>query len=83
MVTVEEKLTEEALRVKDCSNEIVDTLSKYFADDPGMAYTTMIFLIVRITSSMGINPEQVVFGLKQGFDTQKLLDAEVDSDWVN
>jgi hypothetical protein len=48
-----------------------------------MAYTTLVFLMVRIANNLGLDPEQVVFGLKQGFETQKLLEAEAGSEWLN
>jgi hypothetical protein len=75
--------TEDALKVKNCAEEILGVLNKYFSDDASMAYTTIVFLMVRITNGLGLDPEQVVLGLKQGFETQKLLDADVESEWIN
>ena len=75
--------TDDALKVKSCAEEILGVLNKYFSDDASMAYTTIVFLMVRITNGLGLDPEQVVLGLKQGFETQKLLDADVESEWIN
>ena len=75
--------TEDAQNVKSCSDELLNCLGNYFPNDPSMAYTTLVFLMVRIANNLGLDPEQVVFGLKQGFETQKLLEAEAGSEWLN
>lgn len=77
------EMREEAIKVRDCSNEIVDTLGKYFGEDPGLAFTTMIFLIVRMSGSMGVNAEDVLMGIRKGFETEALLNSETPNDWMN
>lgn len=76
-------MREDAIRVRDCSNEIVDVLSKHFEDDPGLAFTTMIFLIVRMSASLNVEADQVVFAVQKGFETEAFLNAEPPNDFVN
>lgn len=75
--------TNDAVKVKECSEELLSCLGKHFPSDPGMAYTTMIFLLVKITSTLDVDPDLVVNTLAQAFQTQKLLEAEVGNEWLN
>jgi hypothetical protein len=75
--------TDDALRVKSCADVMLRVLGNYFPEEPDMAYTALVFLLVRITNNLGLDPDQVVSGLKQGFETQKLLEADVGNEWLN
>lgn len=84
MVTIEDRyMREQAVKVRDCSNEIVDALGKHFGDDPGLAFTTMIFLIVRMSNNMGISVDNALEGIRKGFETEALLNAEPPNEFVN
>ena len=77
------EMRDEAIKVRNCSNEIIDVLGKYLADDPGLAFTTIIFLLVRMSSAMNVPPGHVVEAVKKGFETEALLNLDTPNDWIN
>lgn len=73
----------EADRVRDAVQEMAVLLDKHFSGDPGLAMTSLVYFIIRISTAMGVPSESVVQGITEGFAIQELMDKEVDSKWVN
>jgi len=73
----------DAVKVKECANEIMGVLGKHFPTSPGDAFTSMIYLLVQLTEILEINPELVMRSLKEAFELQKLMKAETPNDFIN
>lgn len=72
-----------AEKVRQCSEDMAVLLNRYFPDDPSIAVTMLVYMLAKVTDAMGINPEQVVNGVKEAYALQEFLKAQVENDWVN
>lgn len=74
---------QDAHRVKECADEIVRTLTTHFPENAGYSYTVLVYLLVRITDTLDVDPEFVLRSIKESFEVNKLLRAEVPNEFVN
>jgi len=73
----------EATIAHDCCNEIINSLNKYYSNRPDMVMSLLIYLVVRVATSINAEPQPVIEALNQAFQLQSLIDLEVPNDFVN
>lgn len=73
----------EATIAHDCCNEMITVLNKYYSNRPDMVMSLLIYLVVRVATSINAEPQPVIEALNQAFQLQSLIDLEVPNDFVN
>lgn len=73
----------DARAAQECCDEIFHSLNKHYRDSPDMAISLLIYLVVRTSSSINADPQQIIEALTQAFQIQALIDLEIPSDFVN
>jgi len=76
-------MVEEAVEVKRCASEIIDVLVKHFPDRPDLGLTTLVFMLVRISSTLGVDAKSVSTAVDSALEAQALMEAEVPNQYVN
>lgn len=74
---------EDVLRVKQCAQELVDVLGKYFPDSPARAFTSLTYVLVQVTEILDVDPAIVVKSIEQSFAIKNLMQAEPPNEFVN
>lgn len=74
---------EDVLRVKQCAQELVDVLGKYFPDSPSRAFTSLTYVLVQVTEVLDVDPAMVVKSIEQSFAIKNLMQAEPPNEFVN
>lgn len=74
---------QEALRVKECAEEVLNVLRKHFPENFAYSYTVLVYLIVRITERLDVDPHFVMRSIEESFQVNELLKAELPNEFVN
>ncbi len=74
---------QDAYRVKECAEEVLDILRKRFPDNFAYSYTVLVYLLVGITDKLDVDPNFVLRSIKESFEVNQLLKAEVPNEFVN
>jgi hypothetical protein len=75
--------TNDAVVANDCCNEMITVLNKYYSNSPDMVISVLIYLVVRVATSINAEQQHVEDALTQAFQLQSLIDLEVPNDFVN